>query len=260
MPELPEVETIRAFLDKHVRGKTITAIDLDLPRLIKNTTADRFQAALTGQTLEGVSRRGKYLFVHCSGPWSFLAHMRMTGSLLYEERPGQYAGRAIHITFTLSEGRLLYRDIRTLGCLWLVPSDGPTGVKGYDSLGPDAISPDFTTDRLYAFLKGCHRPVKTLLLDQTKVAGLGNIYVDEALFRAGIRPMRHSDSVTKKEAACSMKPLSPSSRKVWRTAVRRSATSSAATAKKDRIRKTSASTAAKARPAPSAARPSNTPN
>ena len=148
MPELPEVETIRAFLDEHVRGKTITAIDLDLPRLIKNTTADRFQAALTGQTLEGVSRRGKYLFVHCSGPWSFLAHMRMTGSLLYEERPGQYAGRAIHIAFTLSEGRLLYRDIRTLGCLWLVPSDGPTGVKGYDSLGPDAISPDFTTDRL----------------------------------------------------------------------------------------------------------------
>ena len=76
MPELPEVETIRAFLDENVRGKTITAIDLDLPRLIKNTTADRFQAALTGQILEGVSRRGKYLFVHCSGPWSFLAHMR----------------------------------------------------------------------------------------------------------------------------------------------------------------------------------------
>lgn len=260
MPELPEVETIRAFLDEHVRGKTITAIDLDLPRLIKNTTADRFQAALTGQTLEGVSRRGKYLFVHCSGPWSFLAHMRMTGSLLYEERPGQYAGRAIHITFTLSEGRLLYRDIRTLGCLWLVPSDGPTGVKGYDSLGPDAISPDFTADRLYALLKGCHRPVKTLLLDQTKVAGLGNIYVDEALFRAGIRPMRHSDSVTKKKRSASMKPSSPSSRRAWNTAERRSATSSAATAKKGRTRKTSASTAEKARPAPSVARLSNTPN
>ena len=101
----------------------------------------------------------------------------------------------------LSEGRLLYRDIRTLGCLWLVPSEGATGVKGYDNLGPDAISPDFTTDRLYDLLKGCHRPVKTLLLDQTKVAGLGNIYVDEALFRAGIRPMRRSDKVTKQEAA-----------------------------------------------------------
>lgn len=86
MPELPEVETIRAFLDEHVRGKTITAIDLDLPRLIKNTTADHFAAALTGQTLEGVERRGKYLFVRCRGPWSFLVHLRMTGSLLYEEK------------------------------------------------------------------------------------------------------------------------------------------------------------------------------
>jgi formamidopyrimidine-DNA glycosylase len=78
---------------------------------------------------------------------------------------------------------------------------GRQAVKGYDNLGPDAISPDFTTERLYDLLKGCHRPVKMLLLDQTKVAGLGNIYVDEALFRAGIRPMRHSDTVTQKEAA-----------------------------------------------------------
>lgn len=202
MPELPEVETIRAFLDERVRGKAITAVEIGLPRLIKNTTADRFAAALTGQTLEGVERRGKYLFVRCRGPWSFLVHLRMTGSLLYEDKPGQYEGRAIHITFVLSEGRLLYRDIRTLGCLWLVPSEGATGVKGYDNLGPDAISPDFTTDRLYDLLKGCRRPVKTLLLDQTKVAGLGNIYVDEALFRAGIRPLRHSDTVTKKEAVC----------------------------------------------------------
>ena len=178
MPELPEVETIRAFLDERVRGKAITAVEIGLSRLIKNTTADRFAAALTGQTLEGVERRGKYLFVRCRGPWSFLVHLRMTGSLLYEEKPGQYAGRAIHLIFTLSEGRLLYRDIRTLGCLWLVPSEGATGVKGYDNLGPDAISPDFTTDRLYDLLRGCHRPVKTLLLDQTKVAGLGNIYVD----------------------------------------------------------------------------------
>lgn len=260
MPELPEVETIRAFLDERVRGKAITAVEIGLPRLIKNTTADRFAAALTGQTLEGVERRGKYLFVRCRGPWSFLVHLRMTGSLLYEEKPGQYAGRAIHLIFTLSEGRLLYRDIRTLGCLWLVPSEGATGVKGYDNLGPDAISPDFTTERLYDLLKGCHRPVKMLLLDQTKVAGLGNIYVDEALFRAGIRPMRHSDTVTQKKRPAFMKPSSPSSRKAWNTAARQSATSSAATAKKGRTRKTSASTAAKARPAPSAARPSNTPN
>lgn len=86
MPELPEVETIRAFLDERVRGKAITAVEIGLPRLIKNTTAARFEVALTGQTLEGVERRGKYLFVRCRGPWSFLVHLRMTGSLLYEEK------------------------------------------------------------------------------------------------------------------------------------------------------------------------------
>ncbi len=200
MPELPEVETIRVFIDSHTRGARITHVETDLPRLIRNTTADRFATALTGQTIEGVSRKGKYLFIHCSGPWSFLAHMRMTGSLLYEDHPGKYAGRAVHITFTLSQGWLLYRDIRTLGCLWLVPSQGPTGIKGYDSLGPDAISTEFTEAYLYGLLKQTSRPVKTVLMDQSKIAGLGNIYVDEALFRAGIRPMRHSDKVTKKEA------------------------------------------------------------
>ena len=200
MPELPEVETIRGFIDDHIRGKMITQVETDLPRLIRNTTADRFATALTGQTIEGVSSKGQYLFIHCSGPWSFLAHMRMTGSLLYEDHPGKYAGRAVHITFTLSQGWLLYRDIRTLGCLWLVPSQGPTGIKGYDSLGPDAISTEFTEAYLYSLLKQTSRPVKTVLMDQSKIAGLGNIYVDEALFRAGIRPMRHSDKVTKKEA------------------------------------------------------------
>lgn len=200
MPELPEVETIRSFIENKVQHKGITAVDVSLPRLIRNTTAENFVSALTGTEIEGVSRRGKYLFLRCSGPWSVLVHLRMTGSLLYEDKPGEYAGRAVHIVFSLSEGRLLYRDIRTLGCLWLVPTEGPTGIKGYDNLGPDAISPAFTAEGLYRFLKETRRPVKTVLLDQTKVAGIGNIYVDEALFRAGIRPLRRGCKVTKKEA------------------------------------------------------------
>lgn len=200
MPELPEVETIRSFIEKKVQHKVITAVDVSLPRLIRNTTAENFVSVLTGTEIEGVSRRGKYLFLRCSGPWSVLVHLRMTGSLLYEAMPGEYAGRAVHVVFSLTEGRLLYRDIRTLGCLWLVPTEGPTGIKGYDNLGPDAISPAFTAEGLYRFLKETRRPVKTVLLDQTKVAGIGNIYVDEALFRAGIRPLRRGCKVTKKEA------------------------------------------------------------
>lgn len=84
MPELPEVETIRSFIEKRVQHKVITAIDVSLPRLIRNTTAENFVSVLTGTTIEGVSRR-KYLFLHCSGPSSVLVHLRMTGSLLYED-------------------------------------------------------------------------------------------------------------------------------------------------------------------------------
>ena len=116
MPELPEVETIRSFIEKRVQHKVITAIDVSLPRLIRNTTAENFVSVLTGTTIEGVSRRGKYLFLHCSGPSSVLVHLRMTGSLLYEDQPGAFSGRAVHVVFSLTEGRLLYRDIRTLGC------------------------------------------------------------------------------------------------------------------------------------------------
>ena len=127
MPELPEVETIRSFIENKVQHKVITAVDVSLPRLIRNTTADHFVSALTGTEIEGVSRRGKYLFLRCSGPWSVLVHLRMTGSLLYEDEPGEYAGRAVHVVFSLTEGRLLYRDIRTLGCLWLVPTKRADG-------------------------------------------------------------------------------------------------------------------------------------
>ena len=103
MPELPEVETIRSFIEKRVQHKVITAIDVSLPRLIRNTTAENFVSVLTGTTIEGVSRRGKYLFLHCSGPSSVLVHLRMTGSLLYEDQRS-LSGRAVHVVFSLTEG------------------------------------------------------------------------------------------------------------------------------------------------------------
>ena len=136
MPELPEVETIRSFIEKRVQHKVITAIDVSLPRLIRNTTAENFVSVLTGTTIEGVSRRGKYLFLHCSGPSSVLVHLRMTGSLLYEDQPGAFSGRAVHVVFSLTEGRLLYRDIRTLGCLWLVPSEGRRASRAMTTSAP----------------------------------------------------------------------------------------------------------------------------
>lgn len=198
MPKLPEVETVRAYIDRCVSGQYIKNIEIFLPRLIKNATAEEFAAALTGQMIQSVRRRGKYLRVQCSGTVSLLVHLRMTGSLLYEEPCRDVPAR--RILFRLSKGCLTYRDIRTLGCLWLVPSQGKTGISGYDSLGPDGTSPEFTVPYLQAALKGSHRKIKAFLLDQTAVAGLGNIYVDEALFQAHIRPSRRCDRISRRDS------------------------------------------------------------
>lgn len=188
MPELPEVETVRAYIEDHAAGKQIEAVQILLPRLVKNVPPEAFCRALTGRVIESVGRRGKYLRIRCSGEQSMLVHLRMTGSLIYQEQYEEIRGQ--RIIFVLNKGYIIYRDIRTLGCLWLVPSEGPTGISGYDSLGPDGNSSEFTLSYLWNALQSAKRSVKSFLLDQTCVAGLGNIYVDEALFMAGIRPQR----------------------------------------------------------------------
>lgn len=198
MPELPEVETVRAYIHQYTAGKKIMHIDVRLARLIKNADADTFIHALTGQTIEAVKRRGKYLLLQCSGSHSLLVHLRMTGSLIYVPH-WQENIKAAHIIFSLQEGTLVYRDIRTLGCLWLVPPQGPTGIQGYDTLGPDGNSPACTTAYLRQALAGTQRYIKSFLLDQTKIAGLGNIYVDEALFLAHISPFRRCHTLTQEE-------------------------------------------------------------
>lgn len=199
MPELPEVETVRSYLSEKVTGRKILSIDVLLPRLIKNRDSHEFVASLTGCTITGVTRKGKYLFFHLNASAGILAHLKLTGRFLYEEDDGNELPRFSRIVFHLDKGRLIYGDIRTLGCLWLVP-DGPlTGITGYDTLGPDGISDDFSKDYLWHYIHHRKRRIKAVLLDQTCVAGVGNIYVDEALFLAGIRPSRRCDKVTKKE-------------------------------------------------------------
>lgn len=200
MPELPEVETVRASLVAHVIGQTIHGVDVNLPRLLKNATVPDFTAALVGQTITAVSRRGKYLTIHLTGNCDVLVHLRMTGSLVYEDGDHRPI-RGEHITMPLDRGWLLYGDVRTFGCLWLIPKEGPTGITGYDTLGPDGISPEFTTDYFLRKLKTSSRAIKPFLLDQTIVAGLGNIYVDEALFLARIRPSRRCNRIGKESAA-----------------------------------------------------------
>ena len=197
MPELPEVETVRRTLAAVLPGRTIETVHVALPRLIKNASPADFAAALRGQTVTAVQRKGKYLRLVFDGPRHLLIHLRMTGSLIYFPAAADLP-KSAHIIFRLDKGNLVYCDVRTFGCLWLIPPAGPTGVKGYDTLGPDANGPDFTVDYIWPLLKKSERTVKAFLLDQTVIAGLGNIYADEALFLAGIRPSRRCGSMTKK--------------------------------------------------------------
>lgn len=200
MPELPEVETVRAYIERHAAGRTITGVKLLLPRLVKNASAEAFCHALEGHVLTAVSRKGKYLLLRLEGDQSLLVHLRMTGSLIYKDVYEEIRGQ--RIIFSLNQGYIIYRDIRTLGCVWLVPSEGPTGVAGYDTLGPDGNSSAFTAAYLAQKLQRTKRSIKSFLLDQKQVAGLGNIYVDEALFRAAIHPQRQCSSLSEEECIC----------------------------------------------------------
>lgn len=201
MPELPEVETVRRYLDTKLPGDRITAVTVDLPRLIKNRTEDAFRRTLTDRVFRAADRKGKYLILRLDGPESLMVHLRMTGRLVFQEDESLPDPPYTRIRFSLERGKLTYGDVRTLGDLWIIPSEGKTGISRYDTLGPDAIGDAFTPDYLYRKLKGTSRAVKVVILDQTVVAGVGNIYADEALFLAGIRPSRHADRVTKAESA-----------------------------------------------------------
>lgn len=201
MPELPEVETVRRFLASRLPGERIGSIEALLPRVIRGCAPEAFRAALEGRSFAAAERKGKYLVLRTDGPQSLLVHLRMTGRLTWQGDKGAPLPPYARVVFRLSGGTLVYGDVRTLGELRLIPSAGKTGVPGFDALGPDAIGPEFTVEGLARALRGSRRAVKAFLLDQANVAGIGNIYADEALFRAGILPSRPACGVTPEEAS-----------------------------------------------------------
>ena len=198
MPELPEVETIRQDLRPLVLGRTIVEawVAPDAPRLVQGLPADDFCRALAGQRIEELSRRGKYLLFHLSGGLTWIVHLRMTGSLQHHAS-GCPAGSHLRARFRLDGGSwLCYLDLRKLGMMWLVGDASQVVGK----LGPEPLGEGFGPQELRRLLQRRSAPVKAVLLDQEAVAGLGNIYADEALFAAGIRPRRAAKRLSKKEA------------------------------------------------------------
>ncbi|MEN9580737.1 MAG: bifunctional DNA-formamidopyrimidine glycosylase/DNA-(apurinic or apyrimidinic site) lyase [Pseudomonadota bacterium] len=206
MPELPEVEITRRLLTPDLVGRRICALRTTRPSYFFLTPPATLVKKVTGRTVVSLNRIGKYLLAKLDDDSQLLLHLGMTGQLFTEgaqnARLGAYPDQHTHVTFEFQEGgRVFFRDVRKFGKVrWLEP--GATDPR-IEKLGPDALGT--TGDHLYAAALRRKAPVKTLLLDQKVVAGVGNIYADEALFLAKLRPAKRSHKLT--QANCELLAL-----------------------------------------------------
>jgi len=195
MPELPEVETVKRTLNALVAGKTIRAVTVRLPRIIhRPEEPEAFAAALEGRTILGIERRGKFLRFLLDG-LVLVSHLRMEGrySVCPSDEPIE---KHTHVLFHLTDGTdLRYKDVRQFGTMHLFRPGEEFGQPPLSKLGMEPLDNAFTAEALRRLLGGRKAPIKPLLLNQAYVAGLGNIYVDESLHKAGIHPERPAASL-----------------------------------------------------------------
>ncbi|KJS18108.1 MAG: formamidopyrimidine-DNA glycosylase [Peptococcaceae bacterium BRH_c4b] len=199
MPELPEVETVKRTLEKKLAGLTFEAVKLHMPKIVRLPTPEEFADFLKGKKISRLGRRGKYLLLHLSGGYTLVIHLRMTGRLVYTTAEAPLE-KHTHAVFALSNGdQLRYTDIRQFGRMMLAPTAELDEMPGLKTLGVEPLSGNFTREFMKKELKRRRIRLKALLLDQSFIAGLGNIYVDEALHRAGLHPERLAAGLSPRE-------------------------------------------------------------
>jgi formamidopyrimidine-DNA glycosylase len=200
MPELPEVETVRRMLEASVRGRTIRSVSLS-GLALREPVPPALPRRLRGRTIRHLGRTGKYLLIGLDGGLTLLSHLGMSGRWLVV-RPGERAACPphVHARVTFTDGtRLWYEDARRFGLLRLVAEGGPTRDPALSRLGPDPLAEPPTARSLATAAAGSRPAVKVFLLDQRRIAGLGNIYASEVLHRAGVDPRRRAGSLAPRE-------------------------------------------------------------
>jgi formamidopyrimidine-DNA glycosylase len=199
VPELPEVETVRKTLEKLVLNKTIEFVTVRWTKMIKSPEETiQFTDALKGQTIKGISRRGKFLIFY-TDDFALVSHLRMEGRYAVYPK-SEPMDKHTHVIFHFTDGtELRYKDVRKFGTMHLFK-------KGYEfdtppllELGPEPFAEDFTVEYLKQKLQKTNRKIKPTLLDQKIVVGLGNIYVDEALYRSKIHPETIANTINSEE-------------------------------------------------------------
>ena len=216
MPELPEVETIARKLKPGLIDRMILSADLYWARTLDTPSPKKFKEQVQGQKILDVGRRAKYFILHLTD-FKLLIHLRMSGDLLIKDstiRPEKHDRLRLKLS---GDKALVFNDTRKFGRVWL--TSDPEEVLG--KLGPEPLGREFTPQWLHSALRSKHRQIKPLLLDQTFLAGLGNIYTDEALNIAKLHPNAASDSVTAKQAEA----LHEAIRQVLKEGIRRNGAS-----------------------------------
>ncbi len=203
------METIKNELLPHVLGRNITGITLHWEGIVRQTSVEEFRSRVIGQSITGLSRRGKYLFFSLSSGEILVMHMKMTGSLLVNPSDDRFTRAVFH----LDDGAALhFRDPRKFGVMWLGGDESAVA----DKLGPEPLEGDFTFEVLAQRLRNRTAPIKPVLIDQSVIAGIGNMYADEALFDARIHPMKPAGSLSKDE----IKRLHSAIKRVLRAAIK----------------------------------------
>lgn len=194
MPELPEVESIRVTLAENTLGKKISEVEVLWPSAIVSLPDKDFVELLRDSVIESFDRRGKYLLIHLSQGLTLVVHFRMTGRLIYYPKKHP-ADKHTHVIFYLENGEMHYSDVRKFGRIQLIFTQQAGELSCLAKLGPEPLGESFAFDQLGQRLSKRKGTIKAAILDQKVIAGLGNIYADEALFRAGILPERSTASL-----------------------------------------------------------------
>jgi formamidopyrimidine-DNA glycosylase len=194
MPELPEVETIRLGLEQYVIGKTIKSVEVRLRRIFYGEEKE-----LIGAKFISVQRFGKVLSLNLNNNLSIVVHVKMTGQLIYEDKETKrLPHKFTHIIFHLDKGTLYYNDIRQFGWLKITPTEKVNEHSLIKNMGPEPLK-DLTLDKFKNILQKSKTKVKVVLMDQSKIAGIGNIYANDALYLSKIDPRRSASSLVDME-------------------------------------------------------------
>lgn len=199
MPELPEVETIRRTLERFVIDKTIARITVNWAKIIKQPDdVEHFKTLLTGETFRRIDRKGKFLLFYLDN-YVLVSHLRMEGKYRVVPKT-EPTDKHTHVVFTFTDGtELRYHDVRKFGTMHVFPVGTEFEGKPLNHLGPDPFQTNYTLDYVTERLRKTTRNIKAALLDQTIIAGLGNIYVDEVLFLSNVHPEKRANTLTASE-------------------------------------------------------------